>query len=85
MVVALDDEVGHTMYEGRAPLQPATPRGHAAHDPDDVASGLQPVTFTNIHHIVVETGRTTSTTSASPVDIITGWCTEGLDDERQRQ
>ena len=80
MVVALDDEVGHTMYEGRARRLPtgAQRREVMRRDRQCRFPGCNVVTFTNVHHIVPwkPGDGPTSTTSASRVDIITGWCTE---------
>ena len=54
MVVALDDEVGHTMYEGRARRFPtgAQRREVMRRDRRCRFPGCTAVTFTNIHHIV---------------------------------
>ena len=54
MVVALDDEVGHTMYEGRARRFPtgAQRREVMRRDRRCRFPGCNAVTFTNIHHIV---------------------------------
>ena len=53
-VVALDDEVGHTMYEGRARRSPtdAQRREVARRDRRCRFPGCSNGTFTNVHHVV---------------------------------
>jgi hypothetical protein len=54
VVVALDDDVGHTMYEGRAKRFPsdAQRREVMRRDRHCRFPGCANVTFTNVHHIV---------------------------------
>jgi hypothetical protein len=54
IVVALDDDVGHTMYEGRAKRFPtqAQRREVMRRDRHCRFPGCTNVTFTNVHHIV---------------------------------
>jgi hypothetical protein len=54
VVVALDDDVGHTMYEGRARRFPtqAQRREVTRRDRHCRFPGCTNVTFTNVHHIV---------------------------------
>jgi hypothetical protein len=54
IVVALDDDVGHTMYEGRAKRFPtqAQRREVMRRDRQCRFPGCTNVTFTNVHHIV---------------------------------
>jgi hypothetical protein len=54
LVVALDDDVGHTMYEGRAKRFPseAQRREVMRRDRHCRFPGCANVTFTNVHHIV---------------------------------
>ena len=54
VVVALDDVVGHTMYEGRAKRFPsdAQRREVMRRDRHCRFPGCTNVTFTNVHHIV---------------------------------
>ena len=54
VVVALDDEVGHTMYEGRARRFPtgAQRREVMRRDRHCRFPGCSNVTFTNVHHVV---------------------------------
>jgi hypothetical protein len=54
MVVAVDDEAGHTMYEGRARRFPsgAQRREIIRRDRHCRYPGCSNVTFTNVHHIV---------------------------------
>jgi len=54
VVVALDDDVGHTMYEGRARRFPtgAQRREVMRRDRHCRFPGCPNVTFTNVHHIV---------------------------------
>jgi hypothetical protein len=54
IVVALDDDVGHTMYEGRARRFPtdAQRREIMRRDRQCRFPGCTNVTFTNVHHIV---------------------------------
>ena len=54
VVVALDDDVGHTMYEGRARRFPsdAQRREVMRRDRHCRFPGCANVTFTNVHHIV---------------------------------
>ena len=90
MVVAVDDDVGHTMYEGRARRFPTgAQRREVMRGTDDVASrAATNVTFTNVHHIeAVETGgtdRPRQHLSLVPTPP-RGGAPKGLDHERQRQ
>jgi Domain of unknown function (DUF222)/HNH endonuclease len=54
VAVAVDDDVGHTMYEGRARREPtdAQRREVMRRDRDCRFPGCTNVTFTNVHHIV---------------------------------
>jgi hypothetical protein len=54
VVVALDDELGHTMYEGRAKRFPsdAQRREVTRRDRRCRFPGCSAATFTNVHHIV---------------------------------
>jgi Domain of unknown function (DUF222)/HNH endonuclease len=54
IVVALDDDVGHTMYEGRARRFPtdAQRREIMRRDRNCRFPGCTNVTFTNVHHVV---------------------------------
>ena len=54
IAIGVDDDVGHTMYEGRArrdTLRRPAPRGHAPGPPLSLPRCTN-VTFTNVHHIV---------------------------------
>ena len=54
IAVAVDDDVGHTMYEGRARREPtdAQRREVMRRDRHCRFPGCTNVTFTNVHHIV---------------------------------
>jgi hypothetical protein len=54
IVVAVDDDVGHTMYEGRARRKPsgAQRREVWRRDRNCRFPGCSHVTFTNVHHVV---------------------------------
>jgi hypothetical protein len=54
VAVAVDDDVGHTMYEGRARREPtdAQRREVMRRDRECRFPGCTNVTFTNVHHIV---------------------------------
>jgi hypothetical protein len=54
LAVAVDDDVGHTMYEGRARREPtdAQRREVMRRDRECRFPGCTYVTFTNVHHIV---------------------------------
>ena len=54
MAVAVDDDVGHTMYEGRARRWPSDSqrREIMRRDRHCRFPGCTNVTFTNVHHIV---------------------------------
>jgi hypothetical protein len=54
VVLALDDDVGHTMYEGRAQREPnpAQRREILRRDRHCRFPGCTNVTFTNVHHVV---------------------------------
>ena len=53
LIVALDDELGHTMYEGRARRFPSGPQRREVMRRDRHCRfpGCANVTFTNVHHI----------------------------------
>jgi hypothetical protein len=54
IAVAIDDDVGHTMYEGRARREPTNAQRREAMRRDRHCRfpGCTNVTFTNVHHIV---------------------------------
>ena len=54
VVIALDDDVGHTMYEGRARRFPSDPQRREVMRRDRQCRfpGCANATFTNVHHVV---------------------------------
>ena len=79
VVVALDDDLGHTMYEGRAKRSPsdAQRREVMRRDRHCRFPGCTNVTFTNVHHIVPwkPGGRTDPTTWPCSASFTTKRCT----------
>ena len=74
IAVAVDDDVGHTMYEGRATRDPtdAQRREVMRRDRHCRFPGCANVTFTNVHHLEpwIPAAEPTSTTSSCCACII---------------
>ena len=89
VVVAVDDDVGHTMYEGRAQRFPtgAQRREVIRRDRQCRFPGCPNDTFTNVHHVVPwkPGGRTDLDNLVLLCDHHQAWCTERLVHDRQPQ
>ncbi len=80
VVVAVDDELGHTMYEGRARRFPtgAQRREVIRRDRQCRFPGCANVTFAAVHHVVPwKLGRSDRSGQSGPSlhNTTTGWCT----------
>ena len=90
IAVAVDDDVGHTMYEGRNRRFPsdAQRREVMRRDRHCRFPGCTNVTFTNVHHIVPwKPGGSDRPPEPRPRVSSSPWCgaPEGLDDVGERQ